>query len=124
MAVPEATLKDAADNVWGDINSFWQVGTLKERTTDFYELLCVTNTTFPDGQPNNHPVANWLATLSGFVELTEEPAVTRMLLTDFTTIAKMLYRLLWMTKYLRDNGKLTSAQATAVLSAFNGAYTP
>lgn len=128
MAVPEATLKDAADNVFGDVYTFWLNQTLRTRT------LALVNDTiasvgfsgsplFPYGVANNQPVLDGLAVLGAFTTGVAEPA-TRMLYTNFVDLCNALYRVLWMANYLHGEGLISNAQATELLDQFNAAYTP
>lgn len=119
MAIPEASLQDAADNVFGDVYIHWLTGVFKTKTQQF----CNNTLLELDTQlPLNMPLANWCAVLSAYNQQATEPALTRMQQDTFTELTRSLYRLLSLAAYAEAQSWITPAQATDILAAFNNAY--
>jgi hypothetical protein len=133
MAFPEPDLQDAAANCYIDLLptslATDPTKSTKETTLAFCALL---KDTFPPDQEGGFPCANLLAVLGAqaadMVDVTASGPFGQTVTfpPDLSAIVFTLYKLLWITEVLSDPGfgqdQISTAQATAVLAAYNTAF--
>jgi hypothetical protein len=120
----EANLQDAASNAYAHLGNTWKNGDLKTKLTAFYVAI---NGTFEEQTPNDHPIGNWIALIAGvagecpsaFTDIADQYAQFPYL----NAAAQYVYRLCWLADYLEDQLFISSAQAAAVLAAYNAQFT-
>jgi hypothetical protein len=107
-----ANLKEAAQDAFGNLNTLWLATTLKAKLALFCDAALPI---FPQERDNNHPVSNWTTLLDALQDAM--PASPTFL--DLNAAVDQLYRLCWIGYYLQGQSLITSAQATALLAAYN-----
>jgi len=119
-----ANLQAAAAAAYTNLDTQWVAGTLKTALTTFWQSI---DATFPDQSPNNQPIGNWIALIAAVAY--ECPATPPFGVgnpkdqwTFFNTAAQYVYRICWLGDYLDGQGLISSAQATALLAAFNACF--
>ena len=107
-------LTNAAGLAFDNLQVKWLSNHLKDSLQNFWIPLLPL---FPDINDAQRPVSNWLIIIATFSDLISQTSVP---ISDLTLAAEYVYRMCWMTDVLRASGAITSAQATAVLGAYNG----
>lgn len=106
------TLQRAAGLAFDNLQVRWLAGQLPVRTSQFSQNCLLL---FDEGDPNTHPVLNWMTIISAFGQRMSVPTP----LTELTITAQYVYRACWMTNQLQVQGLITLVQANAVLSNYN-----
>lgn len=114
----EPDLETAGYQAWNNLQPFWVVGTLKTKLAAFassalYDL-------FPEQQPNNHPVTNWLVQISALAATMNGAAFADA--GALRDAVNFVYRLCFMTAQLQTQTLITAPQAAAVLAAYNANF--
>lgn len=107
------TLAQAAGQAEDNMTVWFAFNQLKVRLQAFAGQLF---NLFPDDNQNSRPVANWLTVLIGVVQ----PMSNSMTEVQLADTSQIMYRLLWMASDLQSSSLITTAQANAVLTAYNG----
>lgn len=79
---------------------------------------------FLQSNPTTHPVTNWMAVISSLTAKMSNQ-ITLGFPEDAETISESIFdvfRMIYMVRTLEISTQITSAQATAVVTAFNAAY--
>jgi hypothetical protein len=121
VAIPEASLEDAAQNVFSDTYVFWLTGQLKAKTTTFY-TNAFANADLDPQTVSHQPLLNWFASLGSYLQAVTESGAASMSQYELYQLENILYRLLWMATFSNDENMITNAQGAAILAAFNAAY--
>jgi hypothetical protein len=111
-----ATLSEAAVTAAANLYTLLAAGTLKVKTAQFWAALIDT---FPDSDPNDRPVANWLVLIAVLSDQMEADVTYP----QFTDMVDLVYRICFLTKALNDEGLVDNAQAAAVLAQYNAKFT-
>lgn len=119
-----ASLPEAADQAYDNLFPLWSAGTLKARLIAFANSLIVTPDLFPEEFDNNHPVSNWCALILSLTEAMHPifaPPITGAAVPYplLNSAANFIYRLCWVSEYLRQHTMITTSQANAILAAYN-----
>lgn len=116
---PAANLPEAASDAFDNLHTLWLADTLKTKLVAFVTAVLPL---FPQVEPGGRPVSNW-ATL--IYSLASQMPSTNVPYDGLITSADQVYRLCWITNQLGvvQTGQITSAQATAVLAAYNLQFT-
>lgn len=111
------TLKDAAHEAFDNLYTLWLADTLKSQTATFCDAVLAQ---VSEQDVNARQVADW-ATL---LDITQDqmPGASVSFTTGLVVAADQVYRLCWLAYALNQQGLLTNAQATAILAAYNAAY--
>lgn len=133
MAFPEPDLQDAAANCYIDLlPTSLQTDPAKSTRTRTLQFCALLATTFPQDKPGGFPCADLLAVLAA--QATNMPPVAVVgpfapyvtFPADLAMIVFSVYKLLWLVEVLSDASfgfnQISTAQAAAVLAAFNTAY--
>ncbi len=115
------TLQEAASVIYDRLHVYWLIaGQIDARVATFVAVL----PTFPDNSPNGRPIANWLTILMALraTSYTPDASTTRIEISVVTATAVLIYKTCWIADYLEGEGLITSAQAVALLAAFNAAF--
>jgi hypothetical protein len=129
MGFPEPDLQDAAADCFIDLlpTSVTSDPSKSTRTTTL-AFCAVLKATFPVDQDKSKPIVDLLAVLAAQATdmMPIQAGVTVTFPPDLSTIVFTLYKLLWLTIVLSDpafgQDQITTAQAAAVLAAFNTSY--
>lgn len=106
------SLSQAAGQAFDNLEVWWETDQMQSRIV----LFCAqTLPLFPQGQPTNNPVSNWITVFWSVGAVMPSADVPIMQLTDASEI---LYRLCWMADFLTGNG-ITSGQAASLLALYN-----
>lgn len=111
------TLIIAAIDAFDNLHTLWLADTLKTKLTAFN---IATLGIFPQETPNNHPCSNWAVLLYA---LSSQMPASNVTYDALITSADWVYRLCWIANQLEIDGLITSAQATALLAAYNLQFT-
>lgn len=112
-----ASLKEAAQDAFPNLNTLWIANTMKTNIASFCDAALAI---FVDQDINGHPVANWTILLDA--AQAEMPG-TNVSFLSLVAAADQLYRLCWIGSYLHGAGLIKAAQATSLLAAYNTAFT-
>lgn len=117
----EPDLEHAAVTAADHLYTLWLANTLKTALTTFWGSLIGAGAAdkFPQDNANNHPVSNWLILIAA---LAKGMPASNVSYTDLDTAINYVYRVCWMTNQLDVQGLISSAQATAVLTAYNANF--
>ncbi len=107
------TLAQAAGQAFDNLHIRWLSNSLKGALTTFCQT---TLDTFPEAQPDFHPVSNWLVLISGFAVTLP---TTNVPINQLTTAAQYVYRLCWMASFLQSSGQISTTQANFLLASYN-----
>jgi hypothetical protein len=107
------TLAQAAGQAFDNLQVHWLANNLQTVLDQFWRQ---TIDTFPDGQPNGRPVANWLTIVAALAD--QMPALD-VPLEQLTLAAEYVYRLCWMADFLQGNNNISTGQATFLLARYN-----
>ena len=112
------TLPQAAGLAFDNLQVKWLIGgsLLKNRINQFWGF---SKSLFPDQAASGRPVANWLTLIAGLESVMPSSQAP---IGQLTTAAEYVYRTCWMAEALRVQSLITSAQATALLANYNGAF--
>ena len=106
----ELNLPNAAGNAYQNLLPFWSANTLKAALNGFWQGVLVTfGDTFPEQQPNSHPVSNWVTVVAALADSMPASGVP---FNQFLDAVQYVYRMCWMTHQLQLQGLITAAQAT------------
>lgn len=108
------TLTAAAGRAFDDLQSRYVANQLKVTLDLFWRDIIET---FPESEPASHPVSNWITVIAALAMAMPPPPLTP--LTQLTSAAEAVYRLCWMTNFLRTTGAITATQGNLVLAAYN-----
>ena len=116
-----STLEEAAAQSFDNLFTIWLAATaFKSKLVAFAATVLPL---FPDQDPNGRPVANWATIMASFAnQLDTDVAPIRQPYTTLNTAADYLYRLCWMGFQLETQNLITTAQANAVLAAYNADF--
>ncbi len=120
MSAPD--LATAAGLAYDNLDTQWVALTLKPSLQNFWSAI---NPLFVEQTPNDHPISNWIALIAGVASECPAAASSADLPGQFQFLnaaAQYVYRICWLANYLEGQGLITSAQATAVLAAFNSSF--
>lgn len=107
------TLAQAAGQAFDNLHIRWLANGLKSVLTAFWQQ---TLPTFPESEPNSHPVSNWLTLIA---VIADDIPATNVPVDQLTIAAQRLYRLCWMGSVLQQSGGITNAQAAFLLASYN-----
>ena len=110
-----ATLKDAATDAFGNLNTLWLADVLKAKIAAFCDLALPI---FPQEQDLNHPVSNWTTLLDALQDAMPTPQT----FLNLNQAVDQVYRLCWVAYYLQQQNLITNAQATTLLAAYNAQF--
>lgn len=110
---PVPNLPTAAGESFNNLQQKWAGNNLKSALTAFWQA---TLPTFPEENVESHPVSNWLVVIAS---LAERMAATGVPFDQLTNAVDAVYRLCWMTQYLKTASLITTAQANVVLAQYN-----
>ncbi len=114
--MPASSLVDAANKSYTDLYALWVATTLKAKLTSFYAAAQVI---FPDQTAAAvAPCNNWLSLIASLYTTMAATVAYQ----DMNTSANYVYRLCWVANALETQGLVTSAQATALLAAYNANF--
>lgn len=122
MAFPEPDLETAAQNCYVDLLPTLLNGNdlvLGTRPTTL-AFVALAQPAFPKDQAATFPISDLIAVISTLA--TNLPVGAALLPSQFTDIVFSVFKILWLTDQLEAIGQASSAQAAAVLAAFNTAY--
>lgn len=128
MGFPEPDLPTAATNCYLDlIPTLSNANDVALGTRPTTLAFCTAlATTFPAGQKTANPVADLLAVLWSQATLLPvpdgNPAHQAPTPQQFSEITLTIYKMLWLTDSLQTLNQISSAQAAAVLAAYNTAF--
>lgn len=111
-----ANLEQAAGQAYENLAAKWLVNNLKAALTSFWTTALPT---FLDQDVTGRPIANWLTVIAALAQTT--PA-TNVEIANLTEAATDVYKVCWLAFTLAASGQITSAQATALLAAYNAAF--
>lgn len=115
-----ADLEQAAGMSFDRLHFYWNIDQLKTRMTFFWQnIIGPTVNAFEDQNVDGRPVANWSSIVATIADDLPAAAVP---LEQLTQSVESVYKTCWIANYLDGQGLITSAQATAVLDAYNGAF--
>jgi hypothetical protein len=109
------SLQQAAGICYDQMHVQFLIGNLRTRLLIFCSAILPV---FPESAPNGLPVANWAMVIDAASQAIPSPAV----LINLSVTAQFMYKCLWQTDALEDLGLITTAQADAVLDAFNASF--
>jgi hypothetical protein len=125
---PEPDLTDAANNCYIDLYPTYLQSTFdasKSTKTTVLAFCSVLKTEFPPDQQTAFPVIDLLAVLAAQATLLPDPAGSDYPnLADFQAIIFTLYKLLFLSVILSNQTpqQITTAQAAAILAAYNTSF--
>jgi hypothetical protein len=114
-------LLDAAQKTADNLFPLWEAGTLKFFVGQFWQAITGS---FVEDTPNDRPIGDWIALIAGFQSQIQGFDPTQLAnngtSTSYQTIESYVYRLFkFAYTYGTVEGKLTSAQQTVLLNAYN-----
>lgn len=117
-------LLDAATQTPANLNTLWRADTLQARVTAFASDLVDD---FPDDVPSNRPIANWLAVIAAFAPTIQSfdnagSHLGQNTEQTFQAAVRYVYRICKLGYYYEDEGFISSAQAAAILAAYNARF--
>lgn len=110
-----ANLPQAAGLAFDNLQVKWLSNQLKTSLFRFWNSALFISP-FPESDPNNHPVSNWLTLIA---TLSDRMAQTQVPIDQMTLAAEYVYRICWMTEALRAAGLITTGQSNAILGSYN-----
>lgn len=110
---PAASLAAAAGQAADNLQLRYLANQLKTQLNLFWSQNIGL---FPDSQPNNHPMANWLILIAAL----EQPMPTgQPPLQQLTAAQNLVYRLCWMGSFSQGAGLITPTQGNTLLASYN-----
>lgn len=117
MAVA-ASLEEAAWLAWANLQVKSGAATLR---TNMLAFATACEAVFPFAEPNNHPVANWIAVIRCFAS--SMSAVANIWNgTGMRTAAMLVYRACQMGQVSSSQNLITAPQTAAMLAAYNAQF--
>ncbi len=116
-----ANLPQAASQAFGLVSTKWSASTLKAAMTTFKTAL---RAIFPtDGTPAIRSVSNWLV-IGAAIDTDIPVDPTRCSYITLNQACRYVFQICWAAENARTSTpqRITTAQATAVLAAFNAAW--
>jgi hypothetical protein len=107
------SLAQAAGQAFDNLHIHWLANQLQQTLNSFWKA---TLASFPESEPDSHPVSNWLTLIAG---LASTMPITHVPLDQLTQAANFVFRLCWMANELETNGGISNTQATFLLSSYN-----
>lgn len=116
-----ATLEDAANLSYARISVKWAANTVRANTNAFI-IACAL--VLDDNVPNDRTVGNWLVPLNGLATQMAADSNNPMPQSLFNTLVEWVYRMMMAAAYAQSQSRITTAQANALLAAWNTNYGP
>lgn len=107
------TLAEAAGAAFDNLQIRWNNNGLKSALTQFFNN---GNPLFPDSEPDSQALGDWFIPLGS---LATNMAATNVPILELTQAAQIVYRLCWLAQVFKDNGSISSTQATTLLAYYN-----
>lgn len=110
------TLAEAAGLAYENIFPLFVANTVRVDALGFFNTLNA-GTLFQNQVPGDHPMINWISVLGAVT--TEMPVSVQPSYDQLNELIGVVYRICWMAS---NTDLYSSAQRTAVLNAYNAAF--
>lgn len=117
--MPAANLTDAADTTYARVSLVWTANTIRTKVAAFIVAAAIP---FSDTTPNDRPVLNWLVPLTALSTQMTANADTPLPQAMFNAAVDYIYRMCFAGAFAQSAGRITNAQAAALLAAWNANF--